>query len=76
MNPKPPTDDAVAVIARSEWEKVRLSHIEWLAFTYGDQAAVADLVTTARNGNTQAVRALNRLEQVNPAALQVFLSKG
>ena len=75
MNPKPP-DDAAVVITRSEWEKVRLSHIEWLAFTYGDQAAVADLVTAARNGNTQAVRALNRLEQVNPAALQTFLSKG
>jgi len=47
-----------------------------LAFTYGDQAAVVELVTVARSGNAQAVRALARLEQVNPTALQVFLSKG
>jgi len=75
MDPKPPLEQA-ATIKQSQWERVWRTHIEWLAFTYGEPKAVAELVVAARSGDTDALRALARLEQVNPAALQDYITKG
>jgi hypothetical protein len=63
------------VIKQSQWRHIWQTHLEWLAMTYGDEKAVAELVAAAKAGDVRATRALARLEQVNPAALQVFLAK-
>jgi hypothetical protein len=63
-------------VKRADWEALWRTHIEWLAMTYGDERAVAELVATAKSGDVRATRALARLEQVNPAALESFLTKG
>jgi putative chitinase len=73
--PAPPVDQAVS-IKRGDWETVWRTHIEWLAFTFGDERSVAELVAAAKTGDVRANRALARLEQVNPAALTTFLAKG
>jgi hypothetical protein len=39
-------------------------------------AGGAELVAAAKTGDVRATRALARLEQVNPAALTTFLTKG
>ena len=72
--PTPPKPDVAASIKQTEWERIWRTHIEWLAFTYGDMKAVAELVAAARAGDTSAMRAVARLEQVNPAALQNYIA--
>jgi hypothetical protein len=74
--PKPPPVDQTVSIKRADWQTVWRTHIEWLAFTYGDEKAVAELLAAAKTGDVRATRALARLEQVNPAALTTFLTKG
>jgi hypothetical protein len=72
--PKPEPAPVLASITRSQWDEVWRSHIEWLAFTHGDDKAVGELVAAAKSGDVRATRALARLEQVNPAALTAFLA--
>jgi hypothetical protein len=74
--PEPPKPDTavLASIRQADWDQVWRSHIEWLAFTYGDDKAVRELVAAAKTGDARATRALARLEQVNPAALTAFLA--
>ena len=73
--PAPPVEQSVSV-KRADWEALWRTHIEWLAMTYGDERSVAELVAAAKSGDVRATRALARLEQVNPAALTTFLTKG
>jgi len=71
--PKP--DPAVlASIRQADWSAVWLTHIDHQAAVYGDTEAVGWLVKAARDGDAGAKRALARLEQVNPAALQSYLA--
>lgn len=72
--PRPEPAPAFASITQAQWNAVWRTHIEWRAFTYGDPAAVNELVVAARNGDDSARTALARLEQVNPAALETFLA--
>ena len=51
---------------------VDLTAADYLAVTYGDRDAIGVLVRNAKT-DTRAARALSRLEQVNPAALQSYL---
>lgn len=72
--PAPPVADQVASIQQSQWTKVWRTHIEWLAFTYGEPKAVEELLAASRAGDVGATRALARLEQVNPSALTAYLA--
>ena len=72
--PPKPEPTLMASITQEQWTTLWRTHIEWLAITYGDEKAVAELVDTARAGDTRATRALARLEQVNPTALTQFLA--
>lgn len=74
--PEPVKPDIAAAIRQSDWENVWASHVEHLAFEYADLAAVDWLVRKARTNDARAMRALARLEKVNPAALHEFLMKG
>lgn len=76
--PEPPKPDTavLASIRQTDWDRVWLTHIDHQAVTYGDVEAVGWLVKAARGGDAGAQRALARLERVNPAALQSFLTKG
>ena len=65
-----------ATISRLDWDAVWFSHMEHLAFHYGDPDAVAFLLRAARSNVARGTRAVARLEQVNPAALHAFLAKG
>jgi len=71
--PKPPSDIA-AVITESRWRDVWQTHIEWIALTFGEPRAVEEIIAGARNGDPRCVRALARLEEVNPAALTAYLA--
>jgi len=71
--PKPPADIA-AVITESRWREVWQTHIEWIALTFGEPRAVEEIIAGARNGDPRCVRALARLEEVNPAALTAYLA--
>lgn len=62
-------------IAPDKWQKVWRTHLEWRAFTYGDTAAIGELIAAAAAGDNLSRAALVRLEQVNPSALQAFLAK-
>lgn len=73
---KPEPAPALAAITRTDWDAVWMTHIEHRAVVYADPEAVGWLVLSARNGNQAARRALARLEQVNPSALEAFLTKG
>jgi hypothetical protein len=74
VKPLDPTPDQAAVIKQAQWERIWRTHIEWLAFTYGEPKAVAELVAAARTGDVSAMRAVAQLEQVNPAALQNYIA--
>jgi hypothetical protein len=74
VKPLDPKPDQAAVIKQTQWERIWRTHIEWLAFTYGDPKAVAELVAAARTGDVSAMRAVAKLEQVNPAALQNYIA--
>jgi hypothetical protein len=74
VKPLDPKPDHAAVIKQAQWERIWRTHIEWLAFTYGEPKAVAELVAAARNGDVGAMRAVAKLEQVNPAALQNYIA--
>lgn len=71
----PPAPSATG-ISRSDWDAVWRTHIEHMAFQYGDRDAIKVLVSAARSQDQRAVAALARLERVNPDALQAYLARG
>lgn len=75
VSAKPKTEPATAAAAikQPDWDAVWLTHIDHLAVTYGDVDAVGWLVKAAKT-DSRAKRALARLENTNPAALQQFLA--
>lgn len=77
-SPPPPPNPSLApaAITQAQWVAVWRTHTEWRAIAYGDPTAVNELVVAARNGDESARTALARLEQVNPTALQSYLTKG
>lgn len=48
---------------------------EFDAVMYSDPDAIGIVVRAAKNGDSRARRALTRIEQTNPAALQAFIEK-
>lgn len=48
---------------------------EFDAITYSDPEAIAVVVKAAQKGDARAKRALSRIEQTNPAALQAFIER-
>ena len=72
--PPPATPPAaMAAVKQTDWDQLWLTHIEHLAFTYGDLEAVGSLVRASQT-DPRAARALAHLEKVNPAALRSFIS--
>lgn len=70
-DPKPILDP-VAVITQPDWDEVWRTNIEWQAIEFGDLSAVEKILRAAQSGDARAVRALVKLEEVNPAVLQQF----
>lgn len=48
---------------------------EWNAVEFGDQDAIATIARAAQSGDARATYALGKLEQINPAALQAFITR-
>lgn len=62
--PKPPTTPAPVTLTLTN---------EFDAIVYSDTEAIGLVVRAAQQGDRRATRALSRIEQTNPAALQAFI---
>lgn len=72
-----PTKPADVVITPQSPATNRLDVMwtEWNAIEFGDPDAIASIVRSAQAGDMRAARALAKLEQTNPAALQAFINR-
>lgn len=84
LSPKPSTPPVIEPqkppppngITENQWLQVWRSHLEWRAFFHSDTKAIGQLADYAGKGDVDSRAALVRLEQINPAALQAFITKG
>lgn len=75
-HPIPPAAPSVPVVPPSDGSLGRL-WLEWNAVQYGDQAAIGQIVSAVKAGDSRSKATLAVIERVNPAALQTYInSKG